>query len=119
MKDLFRFISRCIDLKPCWEWKTYLDQDGYANLRSKKKIVKAHRFSYENFIGKIPKNREIDHLCKNTKCVNPLHLEPVTRKVNLSRVIRVLKTECKRGHKFTPLNTYRWDNSKGWSSKRM
>lgn len=47
----------------------------------------AHRFSYELHIGPIPSDGDwtIDHLCENKTCVNPKHLELVTRSVNSIR----------------------------------
>lgn len=45
----------------------------------------AHRRSYEQSIGEIPPGLEIDHLCRNRKCVNPQHMEPVTRATNTRR----------------------------------
>jgi hypothetical protein len=49
----------------------------------------------------------IDHLCRNTSCVRPDHLEVVTREENALRGSRnAAKTHCDRGHEFTPENTY-------------
>lgn len=45
----------------------------------------AHRFSYEMFIGTIPDGLELDHLCRQRWCVNPYHLEAVTRRINMLR----------------------------------
>ena len=36
-------------------------------------------------VGPIPDGREIDHLCRNHRCVNPDHLEPVTHLENMRR----------------------------------
>ena len=48
--------------------------------------VKAHRFAYELLVSPIPDGLELDHLCRNTLCVNPVHLEPVTHAENLRRM---------------------------------
>jgi hypothetical protein len=57
---------------------------------------------------------DLDHLCRNRCCVNPAHLEPVTRKVNLGRsplvgrgagTAQTAKTHCPQGHEYTPENT--------------
>lgn len=72
----------------CWEWIRALMTGGYASFWYEGKNVKASRFFYEKFIGKIPKGLQLDHLCRNRKCVNPKHLEPVTLKENLRRGLR-------------------------------
>jgi hypothetical protein len=52
-------------------------------------------------VGKIPSDKEIDHLCRVRNCVNPEHLEPVTREENLRRgECNGAKTCCPRGHKY-------------------
>lgn len=45
----------------------------------------AHRFAYEELVGPIPDGMELDHLCRNTACVRPDHLEPVTAHENRRR----------------------------------
>jgi hypothetical protein len=69
--------------------------------------------AYELAIGPIPEGLTIDHLCRNRGCVNPAHLEAVTNRTNLLRgdgiaALNARKTHCKRGHEFTPENTYVW-----------
>lgn len=72
--------------------------------------VCAHRFAYEDLIGPIPDGLQLDHLCQNSRCVNPYHLDPVTPRVNVMRSnnsagINSRKTQCKRGHVFDETNT--------------
>lgn len=45
----------------------------------------AHRVTYTLLRGRIPEGMELDHLCRNTTCVNPWHLEPVTGEENKRR----------------------------------
>jgi len=93
----------------CWKWLDHKN-GGYGGFRDNKKDVKAHRFAYEQIKGPIPKGLELDHLCSNTGCVNPEHLEAVTHKDNVLRgkglaAKNVRKIYCKRGHEFTVENT--------------
>jgi hypothetical protein len=45
----------------------------------------AHRLSYEHWVGPVSEGLELDHLCRVRSCVNPKHLEPVTRRINQVR----------------------------------
>ena len=101
-KILSRFWSKVNKVNNCWEW-TGCTRLGYGRFKIKGKLVTAHRFSYELNYGFIPKDCEIDNLCRNKKCVNPDHLEAVTKKVNILRgigptAINKRKTHCKYGH---------------------
>lgn len=69
----------------CWEWFGPIDKRGYGKVHFRNKHMKAHRLSYEAYIGNIKEGLSLDHLCENKKCVNPFHLEPVTTKENLQR----------------------------------
>ena len=69
----------------CWLWLGRLDRFGYGRITVNKQSAKAHRVSYETFVGPIPAGLQIDHLCRVRHCVRPQHLEPVTAKVNMHR----------------------------------
>jgi len=71
----------------CWEWQGKSLNHGYPQLWhwDEKKIVIGSRYFYEIYKGKIPRGLVIDHLCKNTLCLNPDHLEAVTIKENIRR----------------------------------
>lgn len=83
------------DVTDCWEWQGYVMPNGYGQFgASRGRIVLAHRWSYEYMRDTIPAGLDIDHLCANRRCVNPWHLEPVTRTVNLARQERHQSTNC-------------------------
>lgn len=109
------------DLGPCWLWRTTAStQNGYPQFRNGRRMVLAHRFAYEDTIGPVPEDLELDHLCHNQsgcaggptcphrKCVNPAHLDPVTNDENQERRAGMhLGLVCGNNHTYTEANT-RW-----------
>lgn len=61
----------------CWLWLGAMSKGrspGYgafqAGTRLKPRLMRAHRFAYEDLVGLIPLGLELDHLCRNPSCVN-------------------------------------------------
>jgi hypothetical protein len=99
------------DASGCWLWTGATAKNGYGWLHK----TPAHRLVYETATGTyIPAGMDLDHLCRVRNCVNPEHLEPVTRSENLRRGMGAemlrqrfrAQTHCRHGHEFTPGNTY-------------
>lgn len=99
----------------CWEWTGYVTKRGYGKFTvGKTGTIYAHRWAYRLFVGDIPDDLPLDHLCRNTICVNPAHLEPVTPQVNTARgkagqalgARNRSKSHCAHGHPYSQANTY-------------
>lgn len=106
-RTIEQIIVRHVDkMDACWIWKGSTTIGGYSSgcFQGKKRLM--HRVFYECLKGPIPEGLQIDHLCKNIRCVNPDHLEPVTPKVNSQRG-RGSHTHCLRGHLLSGENLYR------------
>lgn len=94
----------------CWVWQRSVTRGGYGHLRESGRMQYAHRLYYERLRGPIPAGLQLDHLCRNPRCVNPEHLEPVTSQENTLRgntiaARRKAQSQCIRGHPFTEANT--------------
>lgn len=94
----------------CWVWGAASD-GKYGVISLNGRLVKAHRLSYMLHVGEIPEGLDLDHLCRVTRCVNPAHLEPVTRSENLRRgtgggKAQRERTHCIHGHPLSGENLY-------------
>ena len=72
----------------CWIWTGATLNEGYGKIgvgRRGEGHRLAHRIMYELLRGPIPDGKELDHLCRFPRCINPWHLEPVTRSENQLR----------------------------------
>jgi hypothetical protein len=69
----------------CWRWLGAKTKDGYGVIRIGQTVRRAHRVIWELQNGPVPPGLDLDHLCGEKACVNPDHLEPVTRSRNVSR----------------------------------
>ena len=117
----------------CWNWSVAKTRDGYGQFSVNRlgTAYMAHRVTYSLLVGPIAPGLTIDHLCRNTSCVNPAHLEPVTSAENTRRAHQWHKEHgstryasaagyfppwvtsgknvtgyCIHGHEYTDENTY-------------
>ena len=105
-----RFLAKVQKTTGCWLWTGSKDRQGYGAIHRDNSMERAHRVSHELYKGPIPDGLTIDHLCRNTSCVNPEHLEAVTQQVNILRsdgpcAQNARKTKCNHGHPFDEVNT--------------
>lgn len=101
-----RLMANCREtVSGCWEWTASCGSHGYGQFWTGVSNDLAHRASYIVAVGPIPDGLQIDHLCRNRKCINPEHLEAVTQQENMRRASEA-QTACRKaGHPFTPENT--------------
>jgi hypothetical protein len=118
--EIARFFAKVEFTPTCWIWTASQDRHGYGQFpdwQDGKTIHKgrsAHRLAYTYMKGPIPEGFDLDHLCRVPLCVNPLHLEAVTRQENAQRglvgiksgQLQQAKTHCPQGHEYNLENTY-------------
>lgn len=85
IERFWQFVEKRDD--GCWEWVGARDKLGYGSfgVGGGGKSTQAHRWSYEHFVGLIPEGMTIDHLCFFPSCVNPEHLQVLSRSENARR----------------------------------
>lgn len=99
------------DEDECWVFEGSKGHYGHGYLNVDGRNRQAHVIAYEAFIGPVPAELELDHLCRNPPCVNPSHLEPVTHRENILRGLspqaeNARKTHCPQGHPYSGDNLY-------------
>lgn len=112
----------------CWEWMA--GKRGYAEYGSFRAAARwglassPHRFIWEAITKEKLGSNEIDHMCRNTSCVNPNHLQRVPKGWNAKQGltsparIRIKKSHCHRGHPRTPNNVNKWGTCKTCDNTR-
>ena len=90
---------------PCWQWTASVESKGYGHINSYGGLPsrQAHRLAYMALRGPIPVGFQLDHVCRNKRCVNPDHLEIVTNRENRLRARRLI-THCPSGHALVGAN---------------
>ncbi len=127
-KVVERFWSKVEKTGGCWNWKGGTGgkpsniYGRFCVFSSRPKHIKitvqSHRYSYELLKGPIPEGKTLDHLCRNTLCVNPSHLEPVTTRENIMRGVGIAPTNakklsCPKGHPLVEGNLVAYRLEKG------
>ena len=106
-----------------WMWLGGLSR-GHGQFRMKGTLHRVHRLSYQWVVGPIPKDKEIDRLCRVKLCVDPSHLEPVVHRVNVLRgeapaAYKARQSFCKNGHPLTEDNLVKGRLKKGHRNCRI
>lgn len=79
----------------CWHWEGAYSNSGYGSATWNYIKTTAHRLAYLMFVRRPESDEVIDHLCRNPKCVNPAHLEAVTRSENARRGVSCVPGELR------------------------
>lgn len=114
------------DMSTCWEWPGRTGQNGYGiavRPGTRTEGSTAHRVVWELLYGAVQDDMHVDHKCHDPeicnlgtkcphrRCVNPTHLQVTTPRDNVRRsnsfaAVNARKTECYKGHPFSPENTH-------------
>lgn len=112
-------------MSACIPFDGHVAPDGYGRIDRDGRKLAAHRVAYEQANGPVPAGLTVDHTCHNRdseceggtscvhrRCINPDHLEAVTRGENTLRSPNsppgrnLRKTHCPKGHPYDDANTY-------------
>lgn len=99
----------------CWVWTGYT-RNGYGSVRQAGRNEYLHLLVYRALHGTISEGAEVDHGCRNRRCLR--HLEQVSKLVNRQRQVGSAPGFCKNGHAMTPANSYYWLRC-GWRQCRI
>lgn len=91
-----RFWRKVNKTETCWLWIGAKGAEGYGSFgteliaKGKMRTERAHRVAWELLVGPIPAGMVVDHDnqqfgCGNPSCVNPDHLQLVSRGLNKQR----------------------------------
>lgn len=106
-----RIAGQIVPDGECLVWQGALNRDGYGQVGYGGRRWLVHRLVFTLARGEVPTGLTLDHLCRNRRCVNPDHLDPVSQRENTLRgegfaAQKLRQTHCVNGHEFTPENTY-------------
>lgn len=114
----FYELIRVDERTGCWNWCGGKTPRGYGRFsyRPDKRTDYAHRFVLEVLAGiEIPAGMHTDHLCRNTSCANPDHLEVVTPLENYKRAPKHVVHEQRSKCSISACDS--WARARGWCVK--
>lgn len=85
----------------CLVWQGPKNSNGYGTTWQGGRPRQVHLAAWEDANGPLPKDKHLDHLCRNRPCMNLAHLELVSAKENMLRknwAYRSKIKKCPQGH---------------------
>jgi hypothetical protein len=86
----------------CHVWSGKTGSNGRPIVWRGRRPSSAYKVAYEEQVGPVADGLVLDHLCRRERtCINPLHLEPVTKRENEMRKswnYRASMKKCPKGH---------------------
>lgn len=81
--DKRRFLSKVTGdwATGCWVWQAAA-RKGYGRFKFSGSSWLAHRWAWAYIAQLELPTEELDHICRNTRCVRPGHLQPASSEVN-------------------------------------
>lgn len=109
-----RLLAKKLEMQNgCWYYTGSLDKGGYGQITFDKANWKVHRLAMLLFKPEeFDETKLVCHTCNHEKCFNPEHLYSGTYSNNAQDKLKAghdyhaSMVFCKRGHEFTPENTY-------------
>jgi len=96
--------KRTTDDDECWIWTAALSSEGYGNfsvrIDGKERTVRAHRMAwFLTYPQPLDADMYLDHLfpiCAGRYCVNPMHLDPIPKRLNDERATGTTSASTQR-----------------------
>lgn len=95
---------------PCHLWQGAINRNGYGLVCVNGRMMSTSRAAHLAHLGPIPDDPntgatlQVSQRCRNRACVNPDHLETITRAEKNRRTAAAI-THCPAGHEYTEANT--------------
>lgn len=112
MPDRERFLAKVeiSDSDDCWLWNGSTNGQGYGSFWDGTRLVGAHRWAYQEYVGSIPDGAFVMHICDVSMCVNPEHLTTGSHIDNMAdmrakgREAHRFRDQCPNGHAYADDN---------------